>query len=133
MPRALTSFGIMIAAARLLVPAATEGAGSTIVNGPEVERVTATSAIIGWTTKDPGGTDLHYAVAHYGTSSQNVGEIAKSPNRRNRSHAEMTFRVLLQGLHPRTTYYYWVESTQANGNTDGPRSRTGQFMTPQGP
>ena len=107
----------------------TEAAGNVIVDGPTVERATATSAIIVWTTKDPGGTDLHYAIAHYGASSQNVAEIAKSPNRRNRNHAEMTFRVLLEGLKPGTTYYYWVESAQANGNTDGVRSRTSQFTT----
>jgi phosphodiesterase/alkaline phosphatase D-like protein len=132
MPGAFPSFGIMVAAVSLLFPAATAAAGN-FIDGPTVERATANSAIISWTARNPEGTDLHYAIAHYGTSSQNLAEVAKSPNRRNRSHAEMTFRVLLQDLKPGTTYYYWVESVQANGKPDGVRSRVGQFTTPQRP
>jgi hypothetical protein len=45
----------------------------------------------------------------------------------------MTFRVLLQELKPGTTYYYWVESAQANGNPDGVRSGVNQFATPHRP
>jgi hypothetical protein len=132
MPRALPSFGIMVAALSLLFPAAA-GAAGNIIDGPTVERATANSAIISWIAKNPEGTDLHYAVAHYGISSQNLAEIAKSPNRRNKSHAEMTFRVLLQDLKPGTTYFYWVESLQANGNSDGGRSGVSQFKTPDRP
>lgn len=132
MPRAFHSLGILLAFARLLFPAAPESARS-MIEGPAVERTTANSAIITWTTKNPGGTDLHYAVAHYGTSGQKLGEIAKSPNRRNRSHPDMRFRVLLHGLRPGTTYYYWVESVQANGVPDGVRSHLGQFTTQHGP
>lgn len=132
MPRAFHSLGILVATARLLFPAPPEGAGN-MIEGPAVERTTANSAIIAWTTKNPGGTDLHYAVAHYGTSGQKLGEMAKSPNRRNRSHPDMRFRVLLHGLRPGTTYYYWVESVQANGVPDGVRSRLGQFTTQREP
>jgi hypothetical protein len=126
MPRSFPSFGITLVAASLLFAAA-----PSIIDGPTVERTTTNSAIISWIAKTPGGTDLHYAIAHYGTSSQNLSEIAKSPNRRNMSHAEMTFRVLLQRLKPGTTYYYWVESVQANGNPDGVRSGVSQFTTPR--
>lgn len=132
MSRTSPSFGIMLAAAILLFPGGTDAAGS-IIDGPTVERATANSAIITWTTKNPAGTDLRYAIAHFGTSRENLREIAKSPNRRNRSHAEMTFRVLLQGLKPGTTYYYWVESVQANGNPDGVRSGVSQFTAPYRP
>jgi hypothetical protein len=132
MTRSFPSFGITLAALSLLFPAA-PGAAGNIIDGPTVERSTANSAIISWTAKNPEGTDLHYAVAHYGTSSQNLAEIAKSPNRRNRSHAEMTFRVLLQDLKPGTTYFYWVESLQADGNSDGGRSGVSRFTTPRRP
>ena len=132
MSLAFSSCGIMIALATLLFPTATEAADN-IIDGPRVERATANSAIISWTTKNPGGTNLQYAIAHYGTTSQNLAEIAKSPNRRNRSHSEMTFRVLLQDLKPGTTYYYWVQSVQANGSPDGVRSGVSQFATPHRP
>jgi phosphodiesterase/alkaline phosphatase D-like protein len=122
----------MFAAAILLFPSGIGAAGS-IIDGPTIERATDNSVIIRWTTENPAGTDLHYAIAHFGTSRENIREIAKSPNRRNGSHAEMTFRVLLQGLKPGTTYYYWVESEQANGNPDGVRSGVSQFTTPQRP
>ena len=46
--------------------------------GPELESATDTSAIIRWTTINPGGTALHYGVVHYGTDAKN---LTQSPNR----------------------------------------------------
>jgi Fibronectin type III domain len=132
MTRAFHSLGILLAATPLLISSPPESAGG-ITEGPIVERATANSAIIAWTARNPGGTDLHYAMAHYGTSGQNIAEIAKSPNRRNRNQLDMRFRVMLLRLRPGTTYYYWVESVQANGTPDGVRSHLGQFTTPRGP
>jgi hypothetical protein len=58
MPRAFPSFAVILAGATLLFAASTEAA-SNIIDGPTIERTTANSAIISWTTKNPGGTDLH--------------------------------------------------------------------------
>ena len=86
-----------------------------ITAGPELEITNDTLAIIRWTTTNPGGTDLHYGIVHYGTDAMNLSQVAKSPNRRNLSHPDMIFRVRIAGLSPQTTYYYTVESTGASG------------------
>jgi phosphodiesterase/alkaline phosphatase D-like protein len=86
-------------------------------------------AIITWTSNNPGGTPEHYAVAHYGTDPKNLTQTARSPMRLNPSHSNTVFRVIIDGLQPRTTYYYTVESTESNGNSDGIKSAVGHFTT----
>jgi phosphodiesterase/alkaline phosphatase D-like protein len=100
-----------------------------ITAGPELEIVNDTLAIIRWTTTNPGRTDLHYGIVHYGTDAKNLSELAKSPNRRNPSRPDMIFRVRITGLKPQTTYYYTVESTSATGVNDGVSSPIRTFKT----
>ena len=97
--------------------------------GPELESATDASAIVRWTVPNPGGPALHYGVVHYGTSAMNRTEVAKSPNRRNPSNPDMTFRVRMVGLNAQTTYYYTVESVGATGVSDGAPSPVGTFQT----
>jgi phosphodiesterase/alkaline phosphatase D-like protein len=97
--------------------------------GPDLENVTEASAIIRWTGANPGGTALHYGVVHYGTSAMKLTEVAKSPNRRNLSNPDMTFRVHIGGLNAHTTYYYTVESAGATGASDGGPSPVKTFQT----
>jgi len=103
-----------------------------ITHGPELEQANVhdNSAIIRWTTNNPGGTDDHDGIVHYGTNPKELTETAKTPNRLNRSHPYMIFRVRVEGLTPRTTYYYTVDSTQANGRSDGVKSTVKHFATP---
>jgi hypothetical protein len=96
---------------------------------PELESATDTSAIIRWTTINPGGTALHFGVVHYGTDAKNLTQVAQSPNRRNPSHPGMIFRVRIMGLNSNTTYYYTVESTGATGASDGVSSSVKTFKT----
>src|SRR6266436_5658793 len=42
-----------------------------ITAGPELEIGNDTFAIIRWTTTNPGRTDLHYGIVHYGTDAKN--------------------------------------------------------------
>ena len=100
-----------------------------ITAGPELEMATESIAIIRWTTTNPGGTDLHYGIVHYGTDAVNLSRVAKSPNRRNSSHPDMIFRVRIAGLNARTTYYYTVESTGATDVNDGVSSPIRTFAT----
>jgi len=100
-----------------------------IKSGPELESTNESMAIIRWTTTNPGGTDLHYGIVHYGTDAKNLSQVAKSPNRRNPTHPDMIFRVRVAGLNPQTTYYYTVESTGATGANDGVSSPLKIFKT----
>jgi hypothetical protein len=97
--------------------------------GPELENATEASAIVRWTGPNPGGTALHFGVVHYGTSATNLTEVAKSPNRRNPSNPDMTFRVRIGGLNAHTTYYYTAESVGATGVSDGGSSPVRTFQT----
>jgi hypothetical protein len=67
---------------------------------------------------------------HYGTDPNNLSQTAKSPIRLNQSHPSTIFRVRIQGLKPATTYYYTVESEEANGTSDGVTSPVNKFTIP---
>jgi Purple acid Phosphatase, N-terminal domain len=98
---------------------------------PTIESVSNTLAFISWTTPNPGGTILHYAIVRFGTDPNHLEFTAKSPTRINPSHNEMVFRVRIQDLVPGTTYYYKVSSEQANGISDPATSGVNQFTTRQ--
>jgi len=101
-----------------------------ITKGPELESAVDNLTIIRWTTTNPGGTDVHYGIVQYGTDPKDLSQTAKNSIRLNRGHAETTFRVRIDGLKPRTTYYYTVTSEESNGNSDGAKSTVNKFTTP---
>ena len=96
---------------------------------PVVESLTDKLAFISWTTQNPGGTILHYAVVHYGKDPNHLDLTAESPTRINPGHSEMVFRVRMHDLEPETTYYYKVYSEQANGVPDPATSVVSKFTT----
>jgi Purple acid Phosphatase, N-terminal domain len=107
-----------------------EGSSPAQVNvSPTVESLADTSAFIRWTTRNPGGTILHYAIVHYGKNPNHLDLTAMSPNRINPSLSDMVFRVRMNDLQPDTTYYYKVSSTQADGTSDPVTSSVRQFNT----
>jgi hypothetical protein len=110
-------------------PPAAKAAHVRITQGPELESADDSSAIIRWRSKNPGGTDEHYAVAHYGTGPKELTQTAKSHIRLNRNHSYTIFRVRVDGLRPQTTYYYTVDSMQADGRSDGVKSPVKHFTT----
>jgi hypothetical protein len=112
-----------------LAPSTRRAAGVHISQGPEMERVDPKYAIVSWTSNNPGGDPEHFGVVHYGTDPKNLSETAKSPNRLNPGHPDTIFRVQLLGLTPKTTYYYTVDSEEANGKSDGVKSPLRSFTT----
>lgn len=111
-------------------PTTTKAVHVRITQGPEIERADTDSAIIRWTSNNPGGSPEHYGVVHYGTGPKKLSQTAKSPIRLNPGHSYTVFRVRVGGLKPRTTYYYTVDSIEANGKSDGVKSTVEHFTTP---
>jgi hypothetical protein len=113
-----------------LLPPAQKAARVQITQGPELELASASLTIIRWTTNNPGGSDEHFGVVHYGTDPKNLSQTAKSHIRLNRGHPDTVFRVRMDGLKPKTTYYYKVTSIESNGKSDGGESSVNRFTVP---
>jgi len=113
-----------------IIPPTKKAARVEITKGPEIELAIDNLTIIRWTTNNPGGTDVHFAVVQYGTDPEDLSQMAKSQIRLNRGHPETIFRVRMAGLKPQATYYYKVTSTESNGKSDGVESPVNHFTTP---
>ena len=113
-----------------ILPPARPAARVEITEGPELESVRNNTAIIRWTSNNPGGSDEHFGVVHFGTDAGQLSQMAKSHIRLNQNHAYTVFRVRVDGLKPQTTYYYTVDSMQPNGKSDGVKSSVHQFANP---
>ena len=111
------------------VPPAKKVAHVRITQGPEIELSKDSLTIIRWTSNNPGGSPEHYAVVHYGTDPKNLSQMAKSHIRLNQNHSSTIFRVRMDDLKPRTTYYYRVDSMDAHGTSDGVISSVKTFTT----
>src|SRR3989475_2039230 len=116
-------------AAAQVLPPAKKAERVEITKGPELESATNHLTIIRWTTNNPGGSDVHYGIVHYGTDPQDLSQTAKNPIRLNQAHPHATFRVRIEGLKLRTTYYYKVTSEESNGTSDGVTSTVSKFTT----
>ena len=112
-----------------VAPMAKPAIHARITKGPALESARDNSAIITWTSTNPGGTDEHFGVVHYGTDAKNLSETAKSHIRLNQAHSYTVFRVRVEGLNPKTTYYYKVDSANARGKSDGVVSPVKIFKT----
>jgi len=111
-------------------PPAKRATHAKVTNGPELESAKDDLAIIRWTSTNPGGSDEHFGVVHYGTDAKNLSETAKSHIRLNPTHSYTVFRVRVEGLRAKTTYYYKVDSVDARGTSDGVTSPVKTFTTP---
>jgi Purple acid Phosphatase, N-terminal domain len=120
-------FGFAIPAVPQIAPSTPKAARVRIIQGPEIESARDFLTIIRWTTDNPGGSPVHYGVVHYGTRPRSLNQTAKSPIRLNPSHSSTVFRVRMEGLKTGVTYFYTVESEEANGTSDGVKSSVKQF------
>lgn len=118
---------------QVIPPPPNRAARVQITKGPNLESVQGTQAIIRWTSNNPGGTDEHYAFVQYGTDPNHLTQTAKSHIRLNQTHSYTVFRVRLENLKPETTYYYVVDSMEADGTRDGAKSPVCHFISPANP
>lgn len=118
-------------AAGQVSPTTDKAASVHITKGPAIERADPDFTIIRWTSNNPGGPPEHYGVVHYTTDPRKLDLTAESPIRLNPTNSYTIFRVRMDGLKPATTYYYKVESTEANGQSDGVKSTIQHFTTPE--
>lgn len=114
-------------------PVSGSSSGVRFMDTPSLEMSTDTSAIVRWTTNSVDGTTVRYGVVHYGVDPRHLDQMAKSQNRWNRGLPSMTYRVQMYDLEPGLTYYYSVESTDANDSSEGIHSDVQQFTTPRLP
>ncbi len=113
-----------------VLPAAKRAERVEITAAPALELATDHLTIIRWTTNNPGGSDVHYGIVHYGTDPKDLSQTAKSPLRLNHGHRYTVFRVRIDDLLPQTTYYYRVGSEESNGESDRVTSTVYKFTTP---
>src|SRR6266853_2404214 len=111
-------------------PTTQKAARVRITQGPELELAKEHLTIIRWTTNNPGGSPVHYGIVRYGTDPKDLSQTAKNPIRLNPNHSSTVFRVHLYNLKPRTTYYYRVDSIEANGKSDRVKTSVEHFTTP---
>jgi len=113
-----------------VLPPAKRAERVVITKSPALEVASDYLTIIRWTTNNPGGSDVHYGIVQYGTDPKDLSQTAKSPIRLNQGQPYTTFRVRIEGLEPKTTYYYRVSSEESNGKSDGVKSIVKKFTTP---
>jgi phosphodiesterase/alkaline phosphatase D-like protein len=89
-----------------------------ITKGPVVEHTDANSAVIAWSTNVPSST-----VVKYGTDQNNLTQTAQLP------WGGLTHRVTIKSLDPGKTYFYQVQSGQAEGTGMGALGPVGTFST----
>jgi hypothetical protein len=133
MNKVLLALSIMGLSGSLLAqvsPSTPKATRVKIRQGPEIELSREYLTIITWTVNNPGGSPEHYGVVHYGSNPKDLSQTAQNPIRLNPSHSSIAFRVRLDNLKPRTTYYYMVGSMDANGTSDRVTSPVSKFTTP---
>src|SRR5215210_3120351 len=57
-----------------VLPPAKRAERVEITKAPELELATDQLTIIRWTTNNPGGSDVHYGIVHYGTDPQDLNQ-----------------------------------------------------------
>ena len=114
---------LVLAIAGVMV-AQQKSAPEKITQGPVVEGVGDTWAVIAWTTNTGGSS-----VVHYGTDANNLNQTGQAPYSDNEKMASQNHRVHLKNLKPGTTYYFVADSGQGEGTGTEAKSSVAQFTT----
>jgi hypothetical protein len=93
-----------------------------ITDGPRVEGVGPTWAVIAWTTNTGGSS-----VVRYGTDPRNLNETAQAPYSDDERMSAQNHRVRINNLKPGATYHFMVDSGQGEDTGTEAKSSVGQF------
>ncbi len=104
--------------------AATKAQAVKITDGPRIEGVGPTWAVIAWTTNTGGST-----VVRYGTDANSLTQMAEAPYSDNEKMSSQNHRVHIKGLKPNTEYYFVADSGQGEGTGTESKSSIGHFTT----
>jgi len=99
-----------------------DDAAVRIIDGPRVEGVGDTWAVIAWTTNNGGSSTLRYG------TSQSLNETAHGGYTREAAD-RATHRVHLKDLRPGTTYYFIADSSQGQNTGTMATSSIQSFTT----
>jgi hypothetical protein len=95
-----------------------------ITQGPLVEGVGDTWAVIAWTTNTGGSSMVRYSI-----NPENLSQTAAAPYSDNERTVGQNHRVRLNGLRPGSTYYFMAVSGQGEGTGTQATSPLRQFAT----
>lgn len=96
-----------------------------ITDGPKIESVADTTAVIAWTTNVASS-----AVVRYGADRNNLSETAqKEWGGQENAGGTRTHRVEIKNLKPNTAYFFQVESGQAQGTGTLAKGEVMNFTT----
>jgi len=123
MKRMMAVIGVVAALSLLCAAQSQSGMGMSqsgvqITNGPGVDNVTPTSAVVFWNTNVPSG-----AVVRYGTSQEKLTQTASA------STGQTDHKAQLSNLQPGTIYYFQVQTQTSSSEGAGTKSGIGTFKT----
>jgi len=95
-----------------------------ITDGPRVEGVGSTWAVIAWTTNTGGST-----IVRYGPNANSLNQMAEAPYADNEKTKSQNHRVHLKHLKPNTKYFFVADSGQGEGTGTEAKSAAGEFTT----
>src|SRR2546423_5549842 len=97
-----------------------------ITNGPVIEGVGDSWAVVAWTTNEGSSS-----VLHYGADQNNLSQTAQQEYQKSQASQGANHRVRIENLQPGTTYYFKVDSGQGEQTGTTASSNVGQFTTKQ--
>src|SRR3954469_2541272 len=126
MKTSIQRFGVLLVllAGISLAAAAQKSPALQITDGPRVEGVGDTWAVIAWTTNMGGSS-----IIRYGTDGNSLTQTAMSPYANDPNPEHSTHRVKVEHLQPGTTYYFIADSGQGEGTGTEAKSGVQSFTT----
>ncbi|MEO5935818.1 MAG: fibronectin type III domain-containing protein [Terriglobales bacterium] len=105
--------------------ASAQATAAQITDGPRVEWVSDSTAVVAWTTNVPAST-----VLRYGTDRNNLTQTAQQEwGGKENTASQRTHRVEIKNLQANTTYFFQAESGQAQGTGTVAKANVAEFKT----